>query len=105
MQPNTWETTVSYERELAENFAIRGMYIYRTVSDTIEDINTMRPYSAYSIPITRRDPGPDGALNTADDAGKVTMYDYSAAYAGAAFVNSKKTTPTTPIGSIPSSSR
>jgi len=91
LQPTTWETTVSYERELAENFAIRGMYIYKTVSDSIEDINTLRPYSAYSIPITRRDPGPDGALNTADDAGKVTMYDYSSAYAGAAFVNSKKT--------------
>src|SRR5439155_13897194 len=52
-------------------------------------INTLRPYSAWSVPITRRDPGPDGILGNADDAGTVTLYDYSAAFRGAAFVNTQ----------------
>jgi hypothetical protein len=86
-QPKTWEGTVSYERELAANLGVRAMYIDRTLTDYFsgsgEQIN--RPPSVYSIPITRRDPGPDGILNTADDAGKVTFYDYEAAYRGAAF--------------------
>ena len=52
-------------------------------------INTLRPFSAWSVPITRRDPGPDGILGNADDAGTVTLFDYSAAFRGAAFVNTQ----------------
>jgi hypothetical protein len=95
-EPNTWETTASFERELAANLGIRVMYVYKLVSDSIVNstgstvsINTLRPFSAWNVPITRRDPGPDGILGTADDGGTVTLYDYSAAYRGAGFVNSE----------------
>jgi hypothetical protein len=88
--PNIWETTASFERELAANMGIRVMYVHKLVSDSIVNstnstvsINTLRPYSAWSVPITRRDPGPDGILGNADDAGQVTLADYSAAYRGA----------------------
>ncbi|MCU1386290.1 MAG: hypothetical protein JWL71_4987 [Acidobacteria bacterium] len=98
--PNTWETTASFERELAANMGIRVMYVYKLVSDSIFNPantttnsfvvnNTLRPYSAWSVPITRRDPGPDGILGSADDAGSVTLFDYTAAYRGAGFVNSQ----------------
>ena len=89
-QPNTWETTVSYERELAASLGFRVMYINRVVDDTLETTNAKRPYSAYSVPITRRDPGPDGVLNNADDGGRVTFYDYNSAYVGGAFVSNKR---------------
>jgi hypothetical protein len=39
--------------------------------------------------IAAKDPGPDGVLGTADDGGSVTYYDYTAAYAGSAFVQNK----------------
>jgi hypothetical protein len=94
--PDIWETTASFERELAANMGLRLMYVNKVVSGSIVNstnnlvnINTLRPYGAWSIPITRRDPGPDGVLGTADDAGKVTLYDYTAAYRGAAFVNAQ----------------
>src|SRR5262245_32550661 len=96
--PNTWETTVSFERELAANMGARVMYVHKLVSGAINNtlpsnstvtINTLRPYSAWSVPITRRDPGPDGILGNADDGGRVTLYDYTAAYRGAAFVNTQ----------------
>jgi len=94
--PDTWETTASYERELAANLGLRVMYVDKIVSgsivnstNTLVTINTLRPFSAWSVPITRRDPGPDGILGNADDAGSVTLYDYTAAYRGAAFVNSQ----------------
>jgi len=51
----------------------------------------LRPYSAFNIPITRRDPGPDGNLSTADDGPIVTIYDYDPAYRGAAFVGNQAT--------------
>jgi hypothetical protein len=96
--PNTWETTVSFEREMAANMGLRLMYVHKLVSGSINNtlpsnstvtINTLRPYSAWSVPITRRDPGPDGILGNADDGGRVTLFDYSAAFRGAAFVNTQ----------------
>jgi len=96
--PNYWETTASFERELAANVGLRLMYVHKLVSGAINNtlpnnstvtINTLRPYSAWSVPITRRDPGPDGILGNADDAGTVTLYDYAAAFRGAAFVNTQ----------------
>lgn len=87
-QPKTWEATASFERELAQDFGFRAMYVDRTLIGYFSGTgpNILRPYNAYDIPITRRDPGPDGILGTADDAGNVTFYDYNAAYRGAAFV-------------------
>ena len=46
----------------------------------------LRPYEAYSIAIPNTDPGPDGVVGTSDDGGPVTYYEYTAAYAGAAFI-------------------
>ena len=43
-QPNTWETTVSFERELAPSLGFRVMYINRIVDDSLETINAKRPY-------------------------------------------------------------
>jgi hypothetical protein len=40
----------------------------------------------YNIPITSRDPGPDGVVGNADDTGNsITWYDYPASLAGIAF--------------------
>ena len=88
-QPKTWEATASYERELAASLGIRAMYLDRTLVGYFSGTgpNVLRPYGVYNIPITRRDPGPDGLLGTQDDAGTVTFYDYSPAYRGAAFVS------------------
>jgi len=94
--PDIWETTASFEREMAPNLGLRVMYVDKAVSGSVVNstnalvtINTLRPFSAWSIPITRRDPGPDGVLGTGDDAGSMTLFDYTAAYRGAAFVNSQ----------------
>jgi hypothetical protein len=89
-QPNTWESTVSFERELAPSLGFRVMYINKIVDGSIETINAKRPYSAWNVPITRRDPGPDGQLGTADDAGRVTLYDYASSFQGATFVSNKR---------------
>jgi hypothetical protein len=64
------------------------MYVDRTLIGYFSSPgpNILRPYDVYNIPITRRDPGPDGILDNSDDAGRVTFYDYSPAYRGAAYV-------------------
>ena len=88
-QPKTHEVTVSVERQIASSFSSRVSYVYRREVDRYQTVNVLRPASAYSIPITTTDPGPDGVLNTSDDGGAVTYYDYTAAFAGSSFVQNK----------------
>ena len=85
-QPVTHEFTAGIERELVANVSARALYVYKNQQDLFTEVNVLRPYSAFTIPITRRDPGPDGVLNTADDAGRVTFFDYDRAFAGGRFV-------------------
>ena len=85
-QPMTNEVTAGFEREVASNLGFRALYVYKDFKDSLVSVNVARPRSAYNIPLTRRDPGPDGVLDTPDDGGKVTIWDYDAAYRGAAFV-------------------
>lgn len=96
-QPDIWETTVSFERELASDLGLRLMYVNKvidgalvgTTNNNLITVNTLRPYDAWSVPITRRDPGPDGVLNNADDGSPVTLYDYPASLRGASFVRTQ----------------
>ena len=78
--------SVQLERQLANNFAVRVLGIHARVNNVIRLANIHRPYSAYNIPITSPDPGPDGRVGTADDTGtSITWYDYPDTLAGAAF--------------------
>lgn len=84
------EVTASLEHELAPNVAVRGLYVLKHVGSDYATINVLRPYSAFNIPITRTDPGPDGVLSTGDDGGQVTIYDYDPAYRGSNFVGNQE---------------
>ncbi len=84
-EPFSNEYSVSLERELMRDFAVRATGIYSR-QQVFRVQNNLRPYGVYSIPITNPDPGPDGRLGTADDPGKlITYYDYPAAYRGRRF--------------------
>jgi outer membrane receptor protein involved in Fe transport len=84
-QPHTDETSMTFEQELVNNMAFRGLLLYKRVAGDYGNIQPLRPYDVWDIPITRQDPGPDGTLGTTDDGGNVTFYDYERAYRGAAF--------------------
>jgi hypothetical protein len=82
-QPKTDEWSVSLERELIPNFAIRVTGLYTKSSDIFRVQSFLQPYESFNIPITNRDPGADGRLGTGDDGNLVTYYEYSPALAGA----------------------
>ena len=83
--PYIHEITTAFEHELTASTAVRGLYLYRRNGNQTATINVLRPYSAFNIPITRTDPGPDGVLGNSDDGGKVVIWDYDPAYRGSAF--------------------
>lgn len=89
-RPQQHEVTGVFDRELMANMAGRVAYVYKRNVGDISSINIKRPFSAYDIGLTRRDPGPDGRLGTPDDAGSVKIYDYNAAFRGAAFVGNQQ---------------
>ena len=71
------EFSVNLERELMANFSLRVTGIYSQTKNVQRQLNIFRPYEAYNIPVTNRDPGPDGRLGTADDGGVVTYWEYA----------------------------
>ena len=73
------------ERELVANTAVRvtGVYTHNLNSYVLSDISRE---GQYTIPITNRDPGPDGRLGTGDDTGQsFTYYEYPSSLAPASF--------------------
>lgn len=84
-QPKADEVTATLERQLAPSLTARVGYVFRRESNLYQLVNTARPYSVYSIPISTVDPGADGKVGTADDGGPVTYYDYGPAYKAASF--------------------
>jgi len=88
-QPFTTETTASFEREMARNLRFQTLFVYKRITDLYTKTNVLLPTSAWNIPLTRQDPGADGVIGTKDDGGNVTIWDYDAAYKGAAFVRNE----------------
>lgn len=85
-EPMSHEVSLSLERQLADNIAVRATGIYSRMVNTYRVQNNRRPYESYSIPVTNRDPGADGRLGTADDPGtSVTYWEYPVALRGSAF--------------------
>jgi len=85
-QPKTDVFTLSLERELAANWAVRASGFYGNNFNTQRLLTVGRPYEAYNIPITRPDPGPDGRLGTGDDPGRsITFYEFPTALRGRDF--------------------
>jgi hypothetical protein len=85
-QPKADEFTLAFEHQLMADFAVHVAGIYNRNTNIYRFANTRVPYSAYNIPITNKDPGPDGVLGNTDDTGNtITYYDFPAEFAGAKF--------------------
>ena len=75
-QPKTDEFSLTFERELVANTAMRvtGVYTRNFNSYALSEISRE---GQYTIPMTNLDPGPDGRLGTGDDTGQsITYYEY-----------------------------
>jgi hypothetical protein len=83
--PRATELALSVEHEIIPSMAGKFLFIQKKRFGARSQINPARPFDAYNIPLQRRDPGPDGNINTADDGPMVTIYDYDPAYRGNAF--------------------
>ena len=81
------QSSVFLEREVAADLGIRtGVVVYlkrRPHGTTV----ISRPLSAYAVPVSISDPGPDGRLGSADDGASLTAYELTPESLAAAPVN------------------
>ena len=89
LRPHQREITASFDREVMANTSARVAYVYKRMLGGVSAINVLRPVSAFTLALNRRDPGPDGLVGTGDDGPFVTVYDYPRAFAGSAFVGNE----------------
>jgi hypothetical protein len=75
----TDEFSAWIEHELVPGLAVQGGYVYRAIDNFRVRVNANRPFEAYNVPITIRDPGPDGTLGNADDGAGIPGFNLSAA--------------------------
>jgi hypothetical protein len=84
--PGTDEFSATLEYEIRANWAVRTTGIYSRNFNQYRTLEVDRPPSVYNVPITNRDPGPDGRVGSSDDPGtSVTYYDYPTALRGRQF--------------------
>jgi len=79
------EFSVTLEQQLAATMSVRVSGVYSTAFNIQRRLNIFRPYESYSIPVTNRDPGPDGRLGTSDDGDLITYHEFPRSLAGAQF--------------------
>ena len=85
-QPRQDEWSMTLERQLMTNWAVRGSGIYTKNFNVTRLVETSRPYSLYGIAISQTDPGPDNIRGNADDPGRtLTYYEYPASLSGRQF--------------------
>jgi hypothetical protein len=80
--PKTDEYTLSVERQLTGNMAVRVSGVVSRDSNLTETINPLIPPSAYTIPVTGPDPGPNGKGGTGRT---LTYFEYPTSLQGPNF--------------------
>lgn len=70
----TDEASLFVERGILQDFGVRGGFVWKKDYNGWQQLNDSRPASAYNVPITVADPGPDGSLATTGDNGTLHLF-------------------------------
>jgi hypothetical protein len=78
---NTFTNEVSawVEHELVPGLGLQAGYVYRKIDDFRVQVNQNRPIEAYNVPVTLRDPGPDGVFGNGDDGANFQTFNLNPA--------------------------
>lgn len=63
----TDEASVFVERAVLADLGIRAGFVYKKDQNGWQQVNSLRPFSAYNVPVSVVDPGPDGVTGNSDD--------------------------------------
>jgi len=89
----TQEAAVWFEREVLANFGLRTGAVWRGERQLAMQFNANRPFSAFNVPVTVRDPGPDGVTGNTDDGATLTAFNLAADFLALPVVNTRANVP------------
>lgn len=81
------------EHELMPNFGIHAGVVWRRIDQLSQQDNLNRPFSAFNVPVTIRDPGPDGVVGNADDGAPIPGFNLNPVNLAMPVVNILHNTP------------
>lgn len=67
----TDEASFFVERAILADLGVRIGYVWKKDNDGWQQVNVERPFSAFNVPVTIGDPGPDNVLGNADDGADI----------------------------------
>jgi hypothetical protein len=70
----TDEAAFFVERAVMNDLVVRVGYVWKKDYNGWQQMNDDRPFSAYNVPVTIIDPGPDGSLATTADNGTLNLF-------------------------------
>jgi hypothetical protein len=70
----TDEASMFVERSVVQDFGVRAGFVWKKDYNGWQQLNDSRPASAYNVPVTVADPGPDGSLSTTADNGVLHLF-------------------------------
>jgi hypothetical protein len=65
-RPYSQELSGHFEHEVLQGLSARASWVYKNIRDDWAEVDLLR-VGAYTIPLTRTDPGPDNVVGSADD--------------------------------------
>ncbi|MGE0866653.1 MAG: carboxypeptidase regulatory-like domain-containing protein [Vicinamibacterales bacterium] len=70
----TDEASVFVERAVITDLGIRAGFVWKKDNDGWQQVNANRPMSAFNVPTTVADPGPDGVYGNGDDGAAIAAF-------------------------------
>ena len=81
------------EHELMPNFGLHAGVVWRRIDQLTQADNLSRPVSAFNVPVSYRDPGPDGVPGNGDDGPSIPGFNLNPANLALPVVNGLHNTP------------
>ncbi len=78
----TRELSVGIDREIMPNLGFHTGVVWRGIRQRYGSYNQALPYSAFNVPISIPDPGPDGVAGNADDGKPIAGFNLAPTYVG-----------------------
>ena len=63
----TDEASMFVERSVLADLGVRAGFVWKKDNNGWQQVNSLRPFDAYNVPVTVTDPGPDGVAGSSDD--------------------------------------
>lgn len=82
----TDETSFFVEHAVMADLGVRAGFVYKKDKNGWQQVNVLRPFDVFNVPVAIRDPGPDGVLGNTDDGADLNGFNLDSTARGSSQV-------------------